>query len=101
MTTDPERAERMKRGYGSYYLSRDMDAAGNLSKDVDVWLQRPEMIRLPGGGTCWLGPDDTGLQYRYATWTIAHCLLEARVYPETFLELILVGEPVIYEAGIS
>ncbi len=101
MAVDPEREARMKRGYASYYLSRDMNAAGVLSPDVDVWTQRPEMVRLPGGGTCWLGPDNTGLQYQHATWTIAHCLLEARVYPETYLELVLVGEPVVYDGSVS
>ncbi len=86
-----ERADRMARGYATYWLSRDSDSTGTLSDVVEVWLVRPDRERLPGGGVMWLGPDNTGVEHRYAQWTPEVCLAECHVYPQTDRELIRCG----------
>ena len=71
-----------------YWCTRDMDSEGKLADLVDVWLARPTRMSLPGGGCMWLGPGDTGLEERYAQWTIAVTLQNVCTYPETSREAI-------------
>jgi hypothetical protein len=75
----------------TFWCTRDENSEGVLSELVDVWLARPVRMSLPGGGCMWLGPGDTGLEERYAQWTIAVTLANCCTYPETSRESICKG----------
>lgn len=72
------------------WLTRDENAAGELSEMVDVWLAPPSWRRLEDGGSAWLGPGVTGLEERYAQWPIdvARKNSNSGVVPDTGRECI-------------
>lgn len=74
-----------------YWLTRDSNDEGELSIQVDVWSEPPELHRLPGGGSMWLGKDDCGVETRTAIWSLDETLKACRVLPETYREIIRVG----------
>lgn len=74
-----------------YWLTRDEDAEGVLSEQVEVWMERPARWPLSGGGWTWLGADDTGLLHRYSVCDVAYIMKECRVVPETSRECIKIG----------
>lgn len=79
---------------GPYWLTRDKQE-GKLSEIVEVWLVKPELCRFDDGDVMWmpaLESVDTETTH-YAQWTIAKCLKECHVYPETERECIVVGIP--------
>lgn len=77
---------------GPYWLTRDK-RNGVLSEIVEVWLIKPDLRRFDDGDVMWL----PNLKYvdmegtHYGEWTIAKCLKECRVYPETERECIVIG----------
>jgi hypothetical protein len=81
MTATPE---------STYWLTRDSDGTG-LSELVDVWTQRPTRVNLFGGGTAWLHEGITGVEHRFAQWTLTETRLQCHVVPDTSLECIRVG----------
>ncbi len=79
---------------GPYWLTRDK-SDGILSETVEVWLSKPELRRFDDGDIMWmpnLDAVDSELTH-YAEWTIAKCLKECHVYPETERECIVIGVP--------
>jgi hypothetical protein len=77
-----------------YWMTRDQDAAGQLSELVDVWSVPPEFQPLPGGvGSMWLGKGVTGLEFRVTQWTMGDIRLNvpSGTYPESGRETIRVG----------
>jgi hypothetical protein len=82
-----EDSELRKEDLAPFWLTRDEDAAGNLSELVSVWLEKPDLCNLKTGGRAWLGPGVTGLENRYAQWTLdvarSHCTI-----PDTVRECI-------------
>lgn len=72
-----------------YWLTRDEDEHGNLSDKVDVWTEMPERQRIPGGGFMWLGKGVTGIEHRFAQWTIETARKNATI-PETSRECVRV-----------
>lgn len=75
----------------TYWLTRDMDADGELSELIDVWLARPSMMRTEDGKCVWVGPGATGLEEHYAQWSVAVTMQHCRVIPETYRECIRVN----------
>lgn len=77
-----------------FWLTRDEDDQGVLSSTIDVWLSQPQRQSLPGGVGCmWLGKDLTGLECRYAQWSLAVARSNSNsgTLPETSYEAIRVG----------
>ena len=76
-----------------YWLTRDEDHEGTVSEQVDVWLARPHRISIPGGGAMWLGPDESGIEKRYAMWTLdnARKNVPGGAVPDNSRESIKVG----------
>lgn len=75
---------------GPYWLTRDK-RHGVLSDKVEVWLVKPELTIFEDGDTMWLPSLETSDTETtvYAEWTIAQCLKECHVYPETERECIV------------
>lgn len=84
----------------TYWLTRDADIYGNLSKNVDVWLARPKLYPVGDKGVMWMCEDKDLLietaggdcPAQYTVWSTDQCLNACRVYPETERECIRVGE---------
>ncbi len=77
-----------------FWLTRDEDDQGVLSDIVDVWISQPQRQPLPGGVGClWLGRDLTGLETRFAQWSldVARSNSNSGTLPETSYESIRVG----------
>lgn len=74
-----------------YWITRDSNDEGELSIQVDVWNAPPELHRLPGGGSMWLGRDDMGVETRTGIWSLDETLKACRVLPDTYRECIKVG----------
>lgn len=54
-----------------FWMTRDEDDQGVLSSTVDVWTEIPDRQALPGGvGWMWLGRGVTGVEKRYAQWSL-------------------------------
>lgn len=78
-----------------YWLTRDQDGDGVLSFMVDVWVERPTRMALPGGGWMWLGEGTTGLEARLGSWKTGDKVRPPGTLPETERECVRVGpEPV-------
>jgi hypothetical protein len=77
---------------GPYWLTRDKKN-GELSDTIEVWLVKPELCRFDDGDVMWLPQLECvdAETTHYAEWSIAKCLKECRVYPETERECIVVG----------
>lgn len=75
----------------TYWMTRNARADGALADKVDVWTSRPERKRLPSGEVVWLGLGPIGLEDHHCMWTPGEAFYWARVYPETSLECIRVG----------
>lgn len=84
-------AEATTEEWLQFWCTRDTASDGQLSELVDVWLAKPSRINLPGGGAVWLGPGETGLEQRYAQWTLAATLKNCRTIPATSWECIVSG----------
>lgn len=78
-------------GYDTYWCSRDTAPDGTLSELVDIWTQQPQLVRLVEGGFAWVGPGVTGMEHRYAQWTVAATVANCYTYPATSRECIRVG----------
>lgn len=90
------------------WLTRDRFADGAVSVHVDVWLLKPERVRVADGSAYYRlrqGPDaqvKTGegpKPAHHGTWSIAQCLREVRTYPDDDLMMIRAGddqEPPLY-----
>ncbi len=84
-----------------YWMTRDLSADGIVSESVDVWLVKPERVRLTGGtGAYWRTPGGAEIfvqtnvgpkPARVGTRTLESCLLICRVYPDDSLMCIKVG----------
>lgn len=70
-----------------FWLTRDEDVNGVLSETVDVWLERPTRTTLPGGGCMWIGSGVTGLEKRWAQWSLDNARKHATL-PETSRECV-------------
>lgn len=79
---------------GPYWLTRNKEN-GVLSDVIEVWLSKPELNRFEDGDVMWLPNLDLvdSEVTHYAEWSIAKCLKECRVYPETERECLVVGIP--------
>lgn len=53
----------------SYWLTRASEA-GVLLNRIDIWLLRPERVRLPDGDVHWLALDDQGESVHTGHWTV-------------------------------
>ena len=77
-----------------FWMTRAEDSSGVLADVVDVWLEQPSRQNLPGGTGClWLGPGTTGIENRYAQWSlpVARGNTPSGTLPETSRESIRVG----------
>ncbi len=86
--------------WANYWLSRST-RNGVLDEMVSVWLVKPERCETYPGNVVWFGWKPDGKTALHATWTIAYCLYECRVYPETDLELIRYGEEEAVDPKVS
>lgn len=78
-----------------FWMTRDEDIEGVLSDTVDVWLELPERQRLSGSerGCMWIGHGTTGIENRYAQWSLAVARSNntSGALPETSRECVRVG----------
>lgn len=56
---------------GLYFVTRDRNADGRLAPLVEVWTARPELVRASDVGAYWIGEGGVGLEFRFATWSLA------------------------------
>jgi len=77
---------------GSYWVTRNT-TDGVLANTVEIWVARPERMRFDDGDVMWMGSlskiDEESAWYD--EWTLARCLKECRVLPDTDREVIRVG----------
>lgn len=77
---------------GPYWLTRNK-TGGVLADNIEVWLVKPDLHRFEDGDIMWLANynDVDSRDTYFGEWTVAKCLKECYVYPETERECLKVG----------
>lgn len=100
-------AEHRRSPQMTYWLSRNLNAGGDLADHVDVWLVKPERVthtfasgarttywRIPSGNDDLKVVTGSGpMRAHMGTWTLDYCMHQTRVVPDDDLQLIRNGEP--------
>jgi hypothetical protein len=76
----------------TYWVTRNT-VEGVIANTVEIWIARPERMLFEDGDVMWMGSlskiDEESAWYD--EWTIANCLKQCRVIPDTDREVIVVG----------